>query len=462
MEKLAAIILAAGKGTRMRSRMPKVLHQVAGQYMVSHVLAAAREAGVECLVVVTGHEAELVEKSLGSNYFYAYQQKQLGTGHAVMQAEAKLPEDIDLVLVLSGDTPLLTTATLKNLLDYHREMETAATILTAFPEDPAGYGRVLREAGGRVIRIVEEKDATPKEREIREVNAGAYCFERQHLFKALKRINPANAQGEYYLTDVIGILAKDGLSVAAVAAADPREFQGINNRVQLAGAEQVFRQRINEELMLAGVTILHPESTFIEKGVVIGQDTVIFPFTFIKGNTVIGSGCQIGPYATLTDCRLGEGVVFRHSVADHAMMEAGCQVGPFAYLRPGALLREGVKVGDFVEIKNSDIGPGSKVPHLSYIGDTTLGRGVNIGAGTITCNYDGINKWETVIHDGAFIGSNTNLVAPVKIGAFAVTGAGSTITKDIPPEALGVARSRQVNIEGWAKKKLRINEQKQK
>ncbi|MEW6662682.1 MAG: bifunctional UDP-N-acetylglucosamine diphosphorylase/glucosamine-1-phosphate N-acetyltransferase GlmU [Bacillota bacterium] len=458
MEKLAAIILAAGKGTRMRSRLPKVLHRVAGQYMVSHVLTAAREAGVGCLVVVAGHEAELVEKSLGSDYLYAYQQQQLGTGHAVMQAEFKLPKDIDLVLVLSGDTPLLTSDTLKNLLDYHREMESAATILTAFPEDPTGYGRVLREAGGRVVRIVEEKDASPREREIREVNAGAYCFQRQHLFQALKRIKPANAQGEYYLTDVIGILAEQGLGVAAVAAADPREFQGINNRVQLAEAEHVFRQRINEQLMLAGVTILHPESTFIEKGVSIGQDTVVFPFTIIKGNTTIGPECQVGPYATLTDCRLGLGVIFRHSVADRAVMEDGCQIGPFAYLRPGTLLREGVKVGDFVEVKNSDIGPGSKIPHLSYIGDTTLGRGVNIGAGTITCNYDGVNKWETVIHDGAFIGSNTNLVAPVEVGAGAVTGAGSTITKNIPPEALGVARSRQVNIEGWAKKGLRIKE----
>jgi len=450
MERVAAIVLAAGKGTRMRSELPKVLHKVAGRYMVSHVLTAAREAGVKCFVVVVGHEAELVEKSLGSSNYYAYQQLQLGTGHAVMQAETKLPNDTDLVLVLSGDTPLVTSGTLKNLLDYHREMKTAATVLTAFPEDLTGYGRVLRDADGKIARIVEEKDASPKERENREVNAGAYCFNRQELFQALKMIKPANVQGEYYLTDVIGILAKQGLKAAALPAADPGEFQGINNRVQLALAEQVLRQRINEEFMLSGVTILHPDSTFIEKGVSIGQDTVIFPFTIIRGNATIGPGCQVGPYATITDCRIGSRVIFCHSAADRATMEDGCQVGPFAYLRPGAILREGVKIGDFVEVKNSDIGPGSKIPHLSYIGDTTLGRGVNIGAGTITCNYDGINKWKTVIHDEAFIGSNTNLVAPVVIGAKAFTGAGSTITKDIPPEALGVGRSRQVNIKGWA------------
>jgi bifunctional UDP-N-acetylglucosamine pyrophosphorylase/glucosamine-1-phosphate N-acetyltransferase len=452
MERLAAIILAAGKGTRMRSRIPKVLHQVAGQYMVSHVLTAAKEAGASCLVVVTGHEAGLVEKSLGSEYLYAYQHQQLGTGHAVMQAEPKLPEAIDLVLVLSGDTPLLTSDTIKNLLDYHQEVAGAATLLTAFPADPAGYGRVLRGDDGQVLRVVEEKDATPKEQEICEVNAGVYCFQRQHLFQALKRVKPANAQGEYYLPDVIDILSKEGLGVAAVTAADPRELQGINNRIHLAEAEQFFRLRINEGLMLAGVTIIDPGSTFIDKGVKIGQDTVVFPFTFIKGNTAIGPDCQIGPNATLSDCSLGTGVIFHHSVAERAVLGDGCQIGPFAYLRPGALLREGVKIGDFVEIKNSDIGPGSKIPHLSYIGDAVLGQGVNIGAGTITCNYDGVNKWKTIIHDQAFIGSNTNLVAPVEIGAFAVTGAGSTITKNIPPEALGIARGRQVNIEGWAKR----------
>ncbi|KKM09308.1 bifunctional N-acetylglucosamine-1-phosphate uridyltransferase/glucosamine-1-phosphate acetyltransferase [Clostridiales bacterium PH28_bin88] len=450
MRNIAAIVLAAGKGTRMRSRWPKVLHQVAGKHMVSHVVDAARSAGVGHMVVVIGHGAELVERALGDGLIYAYQRQQLGTGHAVMQAEDHIPAGIDTVMVLYGDTPLLTSETLRGLLEYHQEEGAAATILTAFPEDPAGYGRVIRDEEGSVSKIIEERDATPEEREVGEINTGTYCFASGPLFAALKRISPANAQGEYYLTDVIGLLKEQGLPVAALAVFDPQETKGINSRVDLAAAEKELRQRINRKLMESGVTIIDPGSTFIDAGVTILPDSVIYPFTTLQGSTVIGAECAVGPHALLTDCRLGDGVTIRYTVAEQAVIGDRCVIGPFAYLRPETVLHEGVKIGDFVEIKKSVIGTGSKVPHLTYIGDTSVGRDVNIGAGTITCNYDGKGKYPTIIEDGAFVGSNTNLVAPVKVGAGAVIGAGSTITKDVPAGALGVARGRQNNIEGWA------------
>ncbi|GAW29854.1 MULTISPECIES: bifunctional UDP-N-acetylglucosamine diphosphorylase/glucosamine-1-phosphate N-acetyltransferase GlmU [unclassified Carboxydocella] len=451
MEGLAAVILAAGKGTRMKSRLPKVLHPVGGQPMVSHVMAACRTAGAQPVVLVIGHGAEQVQATLGPEQIYVEQKEQLGTGHAVMQAETVLRDFEGDILVVCGDTPLLRGETLAALAQYHRQQEAVATVLTMTLANPTGYGRIIRDEQGQVAAIVEEKDATPEQKAIREVNSGTYCFQAQALFAALQQITPNNAQGEYYLTDVLAIFRQQGQKVAAWQLSDDTEVMGINDRVALAEANRLFRERINRQQMLAGVTILDPATTYIEAEVKIGADTVIYPNTHLTGKTTIGAGCQIGPDTKIMDSQIGDGVEIQFSVVLQAEIGNDCTIGPFAYLRPGTHLAAGVKVGDFVEIKNAVIGQGSKVPHLSYIGDAEIGSGVNIGAGTITCNYDGYKKSKTIIGDGAFIGSNSNLVAPVTIGAGSLVAAGSTIVKDVPADALGVARAPQKNREGWAK-----------
>ncbi|AVX19268.1 UDP-N-acetylglucosamine pyrophosphorylase [Carboxydocella sporoproducens DSM 16521] len=451
MEGLAAVILAAGKGTRMKSRLPKVLHPVGGQPMVSHVMAACRTAGAQPVVLVIGHGAEQVQATLGPEQVYVEQKEQLGTGHAVMQAETVLRDFEGDILVVCGDTPLLRGETLAALAQYHRQQEAVATVLTMTMANPTGYGRIIRDEQGQVAAIVEEKDATPEQKAIREVNSGTYCFQAQALFAALQQITPNNAQGEYYLTDVLAIFRQQGQKVAAWQLSDDTEVMGINDRVALAEANRLFRERINRQQMLAGVTILDPATTYIEAEVKIGADTVIYPNTHLTGKTTIGAGCQIGPDTKIMDSQIGDGVEIQFSVVLQAEIGNDCTIGPFAYLRPGTHLAAGVKVGDFVEIKNAVIGQGSKVPHLSYIGDAEIGSGVNIGAGTITCNYDGYKKSKTIIGDGAFIGSNSNLVAPVTIGAGSLVAAGSTIVKDVPADALGVARAPQKNREGWAK-----------
>ncbi|MGB9919652.1 MAG: bifunctional UDP-N-acetylglucosamine diphosphorylase/glucosamine-1-phosphate N-acetyltransferase GlmU [Moorellales bacterium] len=448
MAKTVAVILAAGQGKRMRSRYPKVLHLLVGRPLLEHVLEAVREAGVPEQIIVVGHQAELVRERLGDGYRYAYQDPPLGTGHAVLQAEPLIPAEADTVLVACGDTPLLGAETLRRLLAEHLAQGSVATLLTAVVADPSGYGRVLRGAGGEVRAIVEERDAGPEVKRVREINSGTYVFERRALFAALREIGAANAQGEYYLPDVIAVLVRGGARVATVEAA-AEEIMGINSRVELAAAEAVLRRRINRRLMENGVTIIDPESTYVEATVEVEPDTVLYPGTLLQGRTVIGEGCRVGPYVSLRDSRLGREVEVRYAVVEESEIGDRCRIGPFAYLRPGTRLEAGVKVGDFVEIKQSLIGEGSKVPHLSYVGDAVVGKGVNIGAGTITCNYDGERKWPTYIEDGAFIGSNTNLVAPVRVGRGAYVGAGSTITKDIPAEALGVARSRQTVVPGW-------------
>lgn len=451
MKGLAAIILAAGKGTRMKSRLPKVLHPVGGQPMVSHVMTACRTAGAHPVVLVIGHGAEQVQAVLGSDQVYVEQREQLGTGHAVMQAEAELRDFTGDILVVCGDTPLLRGETLATLARFHSEQGAAATVLTMTLANPTGYGRIIRDELGQVAAIVEEKDAGPEQKAIREVNSGTYCFQAPALFAALRQITPNNAQGEYYLTDVLAILRQQGQKVAAWQVEDDSEVMGINDRVALAEANRLFQERINRQHMLAGVTILDPATTYIETDVQIGTDTVIYPNTYVTGKTVIGTGCQIGPNSKIMDSRIGDGAEIQFSVVLQAEIGADCTIGPFAYLRPGTCLAAGVKVGDFVEIKNAVIGEGSKVPHLSYVGDAEIGAGVNIGAGTITCNYDGYKKSKTIIGDGAFIGSNSNLVAPVTIGAGSLVAAGSTIVKDVPADALGVARAPQKNREGWAK-----------
>ena len=453
MQEMVAVILAAGKGIRMKSALPKVLHGVGGMPMLQHVVNAARAAGASRTLVVVGFEGELVRERLGPEVEYVTQSEQLGTGHALMQTQEALRSFSGTVLLLCGDTPLLTSATLQSLTAAHRTSAAAATVLTAAPDDPAGYGRILRDANGRVLGIVEQKDASPQELKIGEINTGIYCFETGPLFAALGGLTCNNAQKEYYLTDVLAIFARSGQSVEAVQVEDFQETLGINSRVQLAEAEAILRRRKLIELMEGGVTVMDPASTFVDAGVFIGRDTVLYPFTWIEGATSIGEGCHIGPNTRISDSVLGNEVTLHFSYAHACRLADAVTVGPYVHLRPGTQLASGVKVGNFVEIKNSQVGQGSKVPHLSYIGDTDMGSGVNIGSGTITVNFDGKKKHRTVIGNDAFVGCNTNLVAPVTVGDGAYIGAGSTITRDVPPGALGVARARQTNIAGWVESK---------
>ncbi|MGF7184167.1 bifunctional UDP-N-acetylglucosamine pyrophosphorylase/glucosamine-1-phosphate N-acetyltransferase [Desulfitispora alkaliphila] len=449
---VSAVILAAGKGTRMNSKLAKVLHKLNGKTMVQYVIDACSGAGVEQVVLVVGHQRDAVKSELGESVDYAVQEQQLGTGHAVMEAAPQLKSSNGTVLVLCGDTPLLTEASLSKLIKSHQESGSKATVLTCDFENPTGYGRVIRNAQGQVSKIVEEKDASDQEKKVTEINSGTYCFNQEMLNYALNKITPANAQGEYYLPDVIEVLVSKGDFVSAVKLENVEEIMGINNRVQLAEASAVLRQRKLNKLMEAGVTIVDPNSTYIEELVEVGPDTIIEPNVVIKGKTNIGSECNLGPNTRIEDSAIGEqtnidtSVVLRAKIGDRAL------IGPFAYVRPETVLEDEVKIGDFVEVKKSHIGKGSKVPHHSYIGDAIIGKSVNIGAGTITCNYDGYEKYKTEVEDGAFIGSNTNLVAPVKVGKKATVGAGSTITKDVPDNSLSVARSKQKNIENWSKK----------
>jgi len=456
LSKITGVVLAAGKGVRMRSALAKVLHPVAGIPMVSHVIREAREAGADQLVLVVGHDRDQVmEKLAGPGIQFVVQEEQLGTGHALLQAEPVVSKS-DLIMVLCGDTPLLQADSLRRLIDFHKTQKSAATVLTARMSDPSGYGRIIRDEAGELIRIVEEKDASQDEKKIDEINSGIYCFDYQ-VFSALKQLTTNNVQGEYYLTDTLVELISKGRRVLALPTANEEDIYGINDRSQLAFAEKKLRQRKCQELMAAGVTIIDPETTYVQSRVTIGQDTIIEPFTMIEGNSVIGERCAIGPGSRIVNSIIGAGTKVDSSRVVESEVGDRCDIGPYAYLRPGTILKQGVKIGDFVEIKKSLIGAGSKIPHLSYVGDATLGQNVNVGAGTITCNYDGKNKYPTLIEDGAFIGSNTNLVAPVTIGEKAVTGAGSTITKDVPPFSLGVERAPQKVIDNWQEREKMDN-----
>jgi len=453
MSDLLAVILAAGKGTRMKSTLPKVLHPIGGKPMVEHVLAAAHMAGAKRTVVVVGFGAESVETTVGAQAEYVVQAQQLGTGHAVMQASSILQDFDGTVMVLCGDTPLLRGQTLAKLFAEHQATKARATVLTACMTDPTGYGRVIRDDSGQVLRIVEQKDANSCELAVNEVNTGIYCFDKTALFDALRSIDCNNMQGEYYLTDVIGILAKAQAKVWAVQVDDAEETLGINSRMQLAEAEKILRRRKLVSLMDNGVTIMDIDSTFIDDQVCIEPDTVIYPFTWIEGATRIGKNCEIGPNSRIQNSSIGENTTLHFIYAHDCQIGNGVTVGPYVHLRPNTVLADGVKVGNFVEVKNSQVGLGSKIPHLSYIGDTDMGAGVNIGCGTVTVNYDGKKKHRTTVEDGTFIGCNSNLVAPVTVGKGAYVAAGSTITKNVPAESLGVARARQSNIEGWVTKK---------
>ncbi|CAM4486482.1 bifunctional UDP-N-acetylglucosamine diphosphorylase/glucosamine-1-phosphate N-acetyltransferase GlmU [Paenibacillus macerans] len=451
MKKLA-IVLAAGQGKRMKSKLYKVLHPVCGKPMVGHVLSAVQQAGCERTIVVVGHGAEAVKSYLGSSAEYVLQEQQLGTGHAVKQAGPLLAGEEGTTVVICGDTPLVTAETLEALVELHTRKGAAATVLTAKMDNPQGYGRVIRGENGTVERIVEQKDCSPEEAAVQEINTGTYCFDNAKLFAALEKVTNNNAQQEYYLTDVIGILVQAGEIVEGYAAQDHRESIGVNDRVALAEAEALMRERIVRRHMLGGVTVIDPASTYIGADVAIGSDTVIYPGTVLAGRTVIGEDCVIGPASQIEDSVIHDGAKVKHSVLSQAEVGKETTVGPFAYLRPGAKLGANVKVGDFVEIKNATLDDGAKVSHLSYIGDAKVGKNVNIGCGAITVNYDGYNKSITEIEDEAFIGSNVNLIAPVKVGKGAYVVAGSTITHSVPQGDLAIARQRQENKPGYAEK----------
>lgn len=455
MPRTAVVILAAGKGTRMLSERPKVLHPLCGRPMLAYVLQTAAALEPAETVVVIGPEAdETVALCEGlPEVRTVVQDQQLGTGHAVLQVRRRLESfDGDLV-ILSGDTPLLRPETARALLAAHRREGAALTCLTMTPPDPAGYGRVLRDGDGTMVGIVEERDASEAERAIAEVNGGIYCADPRVLFPALEELRPDNVQGEYYLTDLAGAVAAKGLPLVGHRAAEWREALGINSRVELARVARLMRERINARHMEAGVTFIDPEASYVDDMVVIGQDTVIHPQVHLWGETTVGRACELWPGAHIIDTQLGDEVLVKDgSLITDSEVGSRVQIGPCAHLRPEVILRDGVKVGNFVELKKSEMGPGSKANHLAYIGDTTVGERANIGAGTITCNYDGIQKHRTIIEDEVFIGSDTQLVAPVRIGRGAIVGAGTTVTDDVPPYALALSRAPQINKEEWAHK----------
>jgi bifunctional UDP-N-acetylglucosamine pyrophosphorylase/glucosamine-1-phosphate N-acetyltransferase len=449
---LDVIILAAGLGTRMKSRTIKILHRAAGRPIIDYVLDLAAEVCGRPPVVIVGHQRESVQQHVGARARFAVQDPPRGTGHAAMMAEPLVSARN--VLILSGDVPLARVETLRRLIDEHVRQQNALTMLTMKPRDPAKYGRVVRDADGSVLRIVEAKDATDDEKRIDEVNAGMYVFDAAELFGNLRRVTPDNAQGEYYLTDVVSMLRKQGKRVGAVLVGDAAEAMGVDSRAQLATAEAEIQRRVIEKLMAEGVTFRNPATVVIDSTVAIGADTVVYPFVTLEGTTTIGRDCVVEPNVHLIDTKVGNDVhVKTGTVADDAVIDDEALVGPYAHLRPGTRLGKHVKVGNFVETKKAVFGDGAKASHLSYIGDADVGADVNIGAGTITCNYDGVNKHKTTIEDGVFIGSDTQLVAPVRVGKGAYVGAGSTITKDVPPDALALSRTPQKVIEGWAVKR---------
>lgn len=448
-----SVILAAGMGTRMKSKMPKVLHKVCGKPLSKWVIDASEAAGADKVCAVVGHKAETVKEVLGDVCEFALQAEQKGTGHAVMQAIDVIKNSKGEVVILNGDTPLITAETINKAIEYHKNNGNQATVITAILDDATGYGRIVRDNDGSVLKIVEQKDASKEEKKINEVNSGMYVFDAQSLVYALDKIAPNNAQGEYYLTDTLEILLSAGKKIGGYAISDNDEIRGINDRVQLNEAEKIMQKRINEYHMRNGVTMRNPESVYIEDGVEIGNDTEICQNVTIKSGTKIGSDCVIGSGSMLDRAVIHDGVDVLSSVILESEVDEGTHVGPFAYIRPNCHVGKEVKVGDFVELKNSNIDDGTKISHLTYIGDSDVGKRVNFGCGTVTCNYDGKKKYRTTIGDDCFVGCNTNFVSPINVGDGVYIAAGSTITEDIPENSLSIARARQVNKEGWKDKR---------
>ena len=461
MKKIAAIVLAAGEGTRMKSEKAKVLHQVSGVPMICHVVDTLLELKLDKIYVVIGNHGEEVTKAISDrNLDFIWQKEQLGTGHAVSQVKDKLKNFDGTVLVLYGDVPLIRSTTLKKLLDFHMTSDSSSTILTFYPENSSGYGRILRNDEGNVIEIVEESDANEEQLKIKEANSGTYCFNWKKLSQALELLNTENVKRELYLTDVVKIFSSKGEKISAVNVEVWKEVIGINNREELANANYEMNKRILKKCMDNGVTIMDPNSTYIHNQVNIENDTVIYPFTFLEGSTIIGKNCEIGPSTKLVNSIVEDNSKITYSIVFDSKIKKGTLVGPFSHIRPGTEISENAKVGSFVEIKKSIVGKGSKVPHLSYIGDAKIGNKVNIGAGTVTVNYDGYRKHKTIIGDDVNIGSDSMLVAPIKIGKGAVTGAGSVLTKDVPPDSLALERGEQVIKEGWAKRRRELEKKR--
>jgi bifunctional UDP-N-acetylglucosamine pyrophosphorylase/glucosamine-1-phosphate N-acetyltransferase len=449
------VILAAGKGTRMRSALPKVLHRVAGRPMIEHVLASSAALSPRSTTVVIGHQAETLERALAeqAGVGFVIQEPQLGTAHALSMTENALAGATGTLVLLSGDVPLLTPETLTALVGRHLGAGAAATVVTAVLDQPRGYGRIVRD-GERIARIVEDKDATPAEKEIREINSGIYAFALTGLFDAVRSIAAENAQHEYYLPDLVAIFRQQGLAVETVTVSNPDEIRGINSRAELAAVSRIVRDNKVAELMAAGVTIEDPGTTYVDREVSVGMDTIIHPGVSLEGRTRIGGGCEIHSGARIVDSQIGDRVtILNHCVITSSAVANRATVGPFAHLRNEADVRDGSKVGNFVELKHTVLGAGSKAAHLAYLGDATIGERVNIGAGTITCNYDGVKKHQTIIEDEAFVGSDSQLIAPVTIGAGAYVGTGTTVRTSVPPGALAVSAGKQRNIEGWVEQK---------
>ncbi len=455
MTDLHVLVLAAGKGTRMKSAIPKVLHSIGGVTLLDRVLAAASRLEPASVTIVVGHQAALIEAACAgrTGVTCVLQEPQLGTAHAVLQAAPRLADRTGTLVMLSGDVPLLSADTVMRLVSTHRTAGASATVLTASVPRPTGYGRIVRD-GGRIARIVEERDASPDERALQEINSGVYAFDLAPLFPALRSIASDNAQGEYYLPDLVGIYRRRDLVVETVSVADVREIQGVNSRAELAAVGEVVRQQKNDRLMAEGVTLVDPATTYVEDTVVIGPDTVLHPNVYLEGRTTLGAGCVVHAGSRIVDSTLGDRVVVKnYTIITSSILRSEVQIGPFAHVRPDSEVLEGAHIGNFVELKKTVMGQGAKAGHLAYLGDARIGSGVNIGAGTITCNYDGTRKHQTVIEDGAFIGSDSQLVAPVTVGKGAYVAAGSSIVEDVPAGALGIARGRQVNITGWADRK---------
>ncbi|MCR8969981.1 bifunctional UDP-N-acetylglucosamine diphosphorylase/glucosamine-1-phosphate N-acetyltransferase GlmU [Facklamia sp. 7083-14-GEN3] len=450
--KRMAVILAAGKGTRMKSSLPKVLHKISGISMVEHVVRSVLESNAEQIVTIVGNGADLVKAQLKNLTDFAFQSEQLGTGHAVLQAENLLANEKGSTLVICGDTPLLSGDTLNKLFEHHESTGSKATVLTAKTENPKGYGRIVRDDEGQVLKIVEQKDASAKELLINEINTGTYIFDNLSMFAALKSVSNQNAQGEYYLPDIIEILQKQGEKVYAFDMKDFEESLGVNDRVALSRAQQLMNRRIITNHMQNGVSFINPETTYIESDVKIGEDTVIEGGVQLKGETIIGKSVIIGANSEVVDSQIGDSVIITQSVVEKSKVEDRVEIGPFAHLRPKSHLAEGVRIGNFVEVKNSQLGKNTKAGHLAYIGDADIGQDVNVSCGVIFCNYDGKRKYRSKVGDQVFLGSNSNIVSPVEIGDRAFVAAGSTIVKDVEAEALAISRSEQVNKLGyWTK-----------